>query len=84
MIVRNFDSVESYEIQYAGGERYPQLEQIPGSHDYLSEILSPRSYKEHWQRASKGNEGRHPGRLFRIRPTSSFNLEWKPELGCLT
>lgn len=47
LIVRNFDSVESHEIQYAGGVRYPHLEQIPGSHDYLSEILEPRSYKEH-------------------------------------
>jgi predicted metalloprotease with PDZ domain len=47
LIVRNFDSVESREIQYAGGVRYPHLEQIPGSHDYLSEILEPRSYQEH-------------------------------------
>jgi predicted metalloprotease with PDZ domain len=46
LIVRNFDSVESHEIQYAGGVRYPHLERIPGSHDYLSEILEPRSYKE--------------------------------------
>jgi predicted metalloprotease with PDZ domain len=42
LIVRNFDSVESREIQYAGGLRYPHLEQIPGSHDYLSAILAPR------------------------------------------
>jgi predicted metalloprotease with PDZ domain len=47
VIVRNFDSVESREIQYAGGVRYPHLERIPGSHDYLSEIFEPRSYKEH-------------------------------------
>jgi predicted metalloprotease with PDZ domain len=47
VIVRNFDSVESREIQYAGGARYPHLERIPGSHDYLSEIFEPRSYKEH-------------------------------------
>jgi predicted metalloprotease with PDZ domain len=47
LIVRNFDSVESHEIQYGGGVRYPHLERIPGSHDYLSEILEPRSYKEH-------------------------------------
>ena len=47
LTVRNFDSVESHEIQYAGGVRYPHLERIPGSHDYLSEILEPRSYKEH-------------------------------------
>jgi predicted metalloprotease with PDZ domain len=47
VIVRNFDSVESREIQYPGGVRYPHLERIPGSHDYLTEILAPRSYKEH-------------------------------------
>jgi predicted metalloprotease with PDZ domain len=43
VLVRNFDSVESHEIQYVGGVRYPHLERIPGSHDYLSEILEPRS-----------------------------------------
>jgi predicted metalloprotease with PDZ domain len=47
LIVRNFDSVESREIQYAGGVRYPHLERIPGTHDYLSEILEPRTYTEH-------------------------------------
>jgi predicted metalloprotease with PDZ domain len=47
VVVRNFDSVESREIQYPGGVRYPHLERIPGSHDYLSEILEPRSEKEH-------------------------------------
>jgi predicted metalloprotease with PDZ domain len=47
LIVRNFESVESREIQYAGGVRYPHLERIPGSRDYLSEILEPRAYKEH-------------------------------------
>src|ERR1700728_74628 len=47
LIVRNFDSVETREIHYAGGVRYPHLEPIPGRHDYLSEILAPRSYKDH-------------------------------------
>ncbi len=47
VIVRNFDSVETREIPYAGGIRYPHLERIPGVHDYLSEIMTPRSYKEH-------------------------------------
>jgi predicted metalloprotease with PDZ domain len=46
LTVRNFDTVKSYEIQYAGGVRYPHLERIPGSHDYLSEILAPRTYKD--------------------------------------
>ncbi len=45
LIVRNFDAVESRDIQYAGGLRYPHLERIPGSHDYLSEILAPKSLK---------------------------------------
>jgi len=45
--LRNFDSVETREIQYAGGVRFPHLQPIPGSHDYLSEILAPRSDKEH-------------------------------------
>jgi hypothetical protein len=43
LVVRNFDTVETREIQYAGGLRYPHLERIPGTHDYLTEILSPRS-----------------------------------------
>jgi len=47
LVVRNFDAVETREIQYAGGVRYPHLEPLPGTHDYLSEILAPRSYKEH-------------------------------------
>jgi predicted metalloprotease with PDZ domain len=45
LLARNFDTVKTYEIQYAGGVRYPHLEPIPGAHDYLSEILAPRSYK---------------------------------------
>ncbi len=47
LLIRNFDSVKPYEIQYAGGVRYPHLERIPGTHDYLSEIFEPRPYKEH-------------------------------------
>ena len=43
MIVKSFNSVQSYQVQYAGGLRYPHLERIPGTHDYLSEILAPRS-----------------------------------------
>jgi len=37
--VKNFDSIRTYDIRYAGGLRYPHLEQIPGRLDYLSEIL---------------------------------------------
>jgi predicted metalloprotease with PDZ domain len=47
LVVRNFDSVETREIQYAGGVRFPHLEPIPGSHDYLGEILAPRSDNDH-------------------------------------
>jgi predicted metalloprotease with PDZ domain len=47
LLVRNFDSIESHEIPYAGGVRYPHLERIPGSHDYLSEILAARDSKGH-------------------------------------
>jgi predicted metalloprotease with PDZ domain len=43
IVARNFDSVQTYEIRYAGGLRYPHLERIPDTHDYLSEILKPRS-----------------------------------------
>jgi predicted metalloprotease with PDZ domain len=45
VVVRNFDSVEIRELQYAGGLRYPHLEPIPGTHDFLSEILAPRYSK---------------------------------------
>jgi len=47
LLMRNFDSVATYEIHYAGGIRHPHLERIPGMHDYLSDILAPRSYQEH-------------------------------------
>jgi predicted metalloprotease with PDZ domain len=47
VIVRNFDSVETREIQYAGGLRYPHLERIAGTKDYLSEMLAARTYKTH-------------------------------------
>ena len=42
LAVRNFDTVASREIRYAGGVRYPHLDRIPGTQDYLSEILQPR------------------------------------------
>jgi predicted metalloprotease with PDZ domain len=47
LIVSNFATVQTREVQYAGGVRNPHLEQIPGSHDYLSEILAPRSPAKH-------------------------------------
>jgi predicted metalloprotease with PDZ domain len=42
LVIRNFNTVETREIHYAGGVRYPHLERIPGSHDYLSEILKAK------------------------------------------
>ena len=45
LLVQNFGTVESHEIHYPGGLRYPHLERIPGTHDYLSEIFEPRSDK---------------------------------------
>jgi predicted metalloprotease with PDZ domain len=46
LMIRNFDSVETHELQYAGGLMNPHLERIPGTHDYLTEILAPRSDKK--------------------------------------
>jgi predicted metalloprotease with PDZ domain len=42
LLVRNFTTVETHELQYGGGIRHPHLERIPGTHDYLTEILTPR------------------------------------------
>src|SRR5258708_26507140 len=42
LVVRNFATVETHKIQYPGGVRYPHLERIPGTHDYLTETLTPR------------------------------------------
>jgi predicted metalloprotease with PDZ domain len=43
VVVKNFDSVQSRDIQYQGGLRYPHLERIAGSRDSLTVILSARS-----------------------------------------
>ena len=45
LIVKNFDSVEIRELHYGGGLKYPHLERIPDSHDYLSEILKTKTGK---------------------------------------
>jgi len=42
LVVHNFNSLETHEVEYGGGVRYPHLERIPGTHDYLSEMLEPR------------------------------------------
>jgi predicted metalloprotease with PDZ domain len=43
VVVKNFDSVQSRDVRYAGGLQYPHLERIPGSRDVLTEILAARS-----------------------------------------
>ncbi|MGH9717766.1 MAG: hypothetical protein ACRD4R_13710 [Candidatus Acidiferrales bacterium] len=43
IVAQNFNSVQTYVIHCTGGVRYPHLERIPGAHDYLSDILKPRS-----------------------------------------
>ena len=44
----NTGAIETHEIHYQGGNRYPHLERIDGTADYLSDILKPltpaRSY----------------------------------------
>jgi predicted metalloprotease with PDZ domain len=42
LTVRNFDSIQTRELRYAGGLRYAHLEAIPGRTDLLSEILRAR------------------------------------------
>jgi predicted metalloprotease with PDZ domain len=42
LVVRNFGTIQTREIHYAAGIRYPHLERIPERHDYLSEILAPK------------------------------------------
>ena len=44
----NTGAIETHEIHYQGGNRYPHLERVDGTADYLSDILKPltpaRSY----------------------------------------
>ena len=47
LVVKNFDSVQSRDIQYAGGLRYPHLEQISERHDFLDEILAAKNIEVH-------------------------------------
>lgn len=46
LVIRNFDSVETRQIQYARRLRYPHLERIPETRDYLSEILQPKASRK--------------------------------------
>jgi predicted metalloprotease with PDZ domain len=47
LVVKNFDSVQSRDIQYAGGLRYPHLERIFERHDVLDEILGAKNIEVH-------------------------------------
>ncbi len=42
LTVKNFDELETLRVDYHGGPRYPHLERIPGTPDYLSAVLAPR------------------------------------------
>jgi len=72
LIVRNFDSVETREIQYAGGIRHPHLERIPGTHDYLSEILTA-------EKEQAASTGQAPGTA-----GSQRNRSWPKRYGTFT
>ncbi|HXP69308.1 MAG TPA: M61 family peptidase, partial [Candidatus Dormibacteraeota bacterium] len=41
IIATNTGAIETHEIHYQGGNRYPHLERIDGTADYLSDILKP-------------------------------------------
>lgn len=42
MIVARDEFVSTFHINYRGGERYPALERVAGTPDYLDEITTPR------------------------------------------
>jgi len=41
IVAMNTGTLEKHEIRYQGGSRYPHLERVDGSTDYLGEILKP-------------------------------------------
>lgn len=41
LLVANGGFVETYEIDYHDGIRYPHLERVEGTSDYLDEIIKP-------------------------------------------
>jgi len=43
LLVQKDDAFKTLEIEYAGGERYPNLERQPGTADLLSQIARPRA-----------------------------------------
>ncbi len=42
LVVENGDYLRTYELDYAGGARYPHLERVPDTPDRLGDILRPR------------------------------------------
>jgi predicted metalloprotease with PDZ domain len=43
LVTKHDDSIETHIVKYSGGLRYPHLERIGGTPDYLETILTPRS-----------------------------------------
>ena len=43
LLVEKDDVYKSHSLAYAGGERYPELERIPGTPDFLEAIARPRA-----------------------------------------
>jgi hypothetical protein len=43
LLVQKDDTFKTLELQYAGGERYPNLVREPGSADLLAQIAHPRA-----------------------------------------
>ena len=41
LVTTNTGRLETHAIRYQGGNRYPHLERIEGTPDYLDEILKP-------------------------------------------
>jgi len=42
LTVKSFDELQTLRVNYHDGPQYPHLERIPGSPDYLSQLLAPR------------------------------------------
>jgi hypothetical protein len=43
LLVDNDNSLETYRLDYHGGERYPHLERDTAAPDLLTDILKPRA-----------------------------------------
>lgn len=64
MLVANGGFVETYEVNYHDGIRYPHLERAEGASDYLDEIIKPLASEnvtgslpaEGWNAAGRGGK----------------------------